>query len=300
MTEVELSKVKQFIANCDEVIDCNFLISEAKMQKLLASLADTKPVYDLISDCLEQFNREREMVKAFVEDGTGKSKCVMPKEEYKIIGLVFCVLADITRGEINFTDFVKRYFSNVEGVHCYKQFGKQFVLPFRNLIAEAFALPPKEDVKIKRVKENAELEDKFSGVSPDFRIDDEEFDKRLEKSNVYDMLGQKIVVVNGEIQDPPVDGVGGVCYRCGEIAKQMIDELNINEKGDKDRVAEMKTVLHALIMACEDQNFDIICGLFIAIKYAAKPFKNLRFLVKELDEEITAFQEKLLGFTSKK
>ena len=64
--------VIQFVSFCDELIDCNFLVAESKMQKIMAALADTKPVYDLIADCLEHFNREREMVKAFTEVAPGR------------------------------------------------------------------------------------------------------------------------------------------------------------------------------------------------------------------------------------
>ena len=141
MNNSDERKIEYFIALCDDLITCKFLVAESKIQRLLVALSETQPIVDLISDCLEVFNKEREMGKAYVTDNKGKFWVIMPQEEPKILALVFCTLVDIDQKRIDFTDFVKRFFDNEEGLNCYTNFARTMLVPFRELLAEAFGLP---------------------------------------------------------------------------------------------------------------------------------------------------------------
>ena len=158
MNDTNNKKIEYFIALCDDLISCKFLVAESKIQKLLVALAETEPIYELVSECMEQFNRDREMNKAFVADSKGRFFCIMPTEEYKIIALVFCTLADIDQKKIDFTDFIKRFFDDEDGVNCYTSFARRMILPFRELIAEAFGFPKRYtfDGKPEQVEERDE------------------------------------------------------------------------------------------------------------------------------------------------
>ncbi len=139
--------VEKFLKSCDELINCKFLVAEYKLQKLLQELANTQEVCSLIGECLEQFNRDREFAKSFVQDGNGEYMFVLPEEEYKVLSLVFCTLVDIDSKKIDLTDFVKRFFGNAD--NPYKAFVEAMVVPFRNLIAEAFSYsqqPEQEEI----------------------------------------------------------------------------------------------------------------------------------------------------------
>ena len=92
---MEQEKLKEFFDACDDFISCKFLVAEYKLQRMLQILSQNEEICGLIGECLEQFNRDREFSKAFIQDGQGNLICDMPTDEYKIIAFVFCTLVDM-------------------------------------------------------------------------------------------------------------------------------------------------------------------------------------------------------------
>ena len=131
------AEIDKFLEACDDLLNCKFLVAEYKIQRLLQQLASASDVCSLFGECLEQFNRDREFAKTFVQDGQGDFVCLMPSEEYKVIALVFCTLVDIENKKIDFVDFIKRFFGREE--NPFKAFLDTMIVPFKKLIEEAFS-----------------------------------------------------------------------------------------------------------------------------------------------------------------
>ena len=241
------NNIEEFIASCDDLITCKFLVAEYKIQKLLQQLAKTEEVCSLVGECLEEYNRDREFAKTFIQDGHGEFMCDMPEEEYKIIALVFCTLVDIDNKKIDFTDFIKRFFGREE--NAFESFIKTMVIPFRNLIADAFGYPkinlgynPDEKETEKQTDESDdEDEDDYEDQS------DEEQDKFI--------LAQKIAV-------------------------QILGELQY-QKPDYN-VETSSRICKAIIKTAEMRDEDITISLILALKEFK--VKSVKFMVKELFE----------------
>ncbi len=154
---MENKEVEKFLKSCDELINCKFLVAEYKLQKMLQELANAQDICSLIGECLEQFNRDREFSKSFVQDGNGDFMFILPDEEYKILALVFCTLVDIDSKKIDFTDFVKRFFSNSE--NPYQNFVSSMILPFKNLIVDAFGEKEESKHELHNTSESYEQEE---------------------------------------------------------------------------------------------------------------------------------------------
>lgn len=249
MAESNEKKIQYFVALCDDLITCKFLVAESKIGKLLACLAETEPIYQLVSDCMEQFNRDREMNKAFVTDGKGRFFCIMPTEEYKIIALVFCTLADIEQKKIDFTDFIKRFFDNEEGINCYTSFARHMILPFRELIAEAFGLPKRYSKPEPAAETTADERPQPQAQQPEEEKSEKETDS------------------------------------CVKLARDMLLEIEHNEK-DKQEVRELKLILRAFIEAAQNDDRQTYLALAIGARHAAKGIKSVKFLMKEFDDEM--------------
>ena len=101
---------KDVIIACNDLMDSKILFAEDKIQKILEEIANSREVYDLIAECLAVFNRDKEFDRVFNISGTGKANFNMPKEEAKIIAFVFCLLADINSGKINYEKLIGRFF----------------------------------------------------------------------------------------------------------------------------------------------------------------------------------------------
>ncbi len=281
MTDENRKAVEKFISICDELITCKFLVAENKIQKLLASLAETPAVYELVSECMEQFNRDREMSKAFVQESKGNFVCHMPNEEFKIISLVFCTLADINAGRIIFMDFVKTYFNDEDGLNCFKRFIAVMIIPFRNLIAEAFNYPIIDLNKSEKQEEIASDDTNIQGKEKHF------FD---------DTLADKLV------QFPTVKNSGHnlsqaklekLCEVCQRITVQILDELEGYLRRDS-HIDDLKSICYALVMTTSDLDFDETRALALGLKYASKGVKSIKFLVRELEENLDEFLSTLV------
>lgn len=158
-------EIEKFLEACDDLISCKFLVAEYKIAKLLKAIASSSDICDLISECLSSYNRDREFARTYVQDSHGQFVCLMPTEEYKIVALVFCTLADIDNKKIDFTDFVKRFFSSDE--NPYQNFVQTMIVPFKFLIAEAFGYNAEETVE--------------SDLQEDFAQQDEESEEEYEE-----------------------------------------------------------------------------------------------------------------------
>lgn len=177
-------EVDKFLEACDDLLNCKFLVAEYKIQRLLQQLASASDVCSLVGECLEQFNRDREFAKTFVQDGQGDFVCLMPSEEYKVIALVFCTLIDIENKKIDFVDFIKRFFGREE--NPFKAFLDTMIVPFKKLIEEAF-----------NYSENNENDEHLKDQDDEFYVDDDnqQFDEK-----VYDNVQKIAVQILSELQ----------------------------------------------------------------------------------------------------
>lgn len=288
MTENSKMALDKFISTCDELITCKYLVAENKIQKLLGALAETPPVYELVSECMEQFNRDREIAKAFVQKGKGQFFCNMPTEEYKIIALTFCVLADINGGRTNFNEFVKRFFSDEEDITPFKRFIAEMIIPFRNLIAEAFGYPL-IDLQTQEIPAPIQMP-----------VDEKKEETSLEGEALFadEEIAMKVLKFPSVRNMNQVDSIAGLeklCVVCQRIAAQILEEIEDSYKQDELN-EDLKSICYAMIMACADQDFDVLRGLALGFKYASKSVKSIKFLVRELLENIEKFYNVFFDF----
>lgn len=166
----ENNNIQNFLIACDDLISCKFLVAEYKITKLLKEIANSSEICSLIGECLQSYNRDREFARTFIQDGHGQFVCVMPNEEFKIVALVFCTLADIDNKKIDFTDFIKRFFGREE--NPFQAFIETMIIPFKKLIEEAFGYES-------NLQENSDGDDAES--EDEFEEDDEEEGSEFDK-----------------------------------------------------------------------------------------------------------------------
>ena len=243
--------IKNFIDSCDELISCKYLVAEYKLQTMLKALANAEEVCELIGDCLEQFNRDREFAKAYVQDGRGDFSFVLPEEEYKIIALVFCTLVDIDNKKIDFTDFVKRFFGSYE--NPFQSFIDNMIVPFRHLIAEAFGFESVESKTEAEEQGEAEEETKEEKLYSYFdKPEDAEEDDEDEEEDDF--------------------------VKAQKLAVQILSQLEFAKQDDTVKTA-MK-ICRAVVKTTELADEDVAESLAFALKNCK--IKPAKYLIKEL------------------
>ncbi len=238
-------EIERFLEACDELINCKFLVAEYKIAKLLKAIASSSDICDLISDCLSSYNRDREFARTYVQDSHGQFVCLMPTEEYKIVALVFCTLADIDNKKIDFTDFIKRFFGGVE--NPYQNFVETMIVPFKALVAEAFGYKVGEEAE-ESVKADEDFEQE------DYQQEDEDFEE-----NAVDVFEQST-----------------------KVAVQILSELE--QCHQSIQAEDAYNMASSIIKTASLRDEVVLKALTAALKYVSKYVKPIKFLVRELSD----------------
>lgn len=160
ITDEELKKIEEFAENCDEMINCKFILADSKIAKILKSIANSKELYGYMAECLLNFDFTKEFGKSKVV-GFSSNSFKMPDEDYKKVALVFCFLVEVDSKNISLYDFVTKFFAD-ENVDEYENFTKNFLLPFKIEILKHFGLyeePVVEDGVEETEADDENLED---------------------------------------------------------------------------------------------------------------------------------------------
>ena len=63
-----IDEALNLIELCDELMSTKILFVDKKIDKILEAIATSPAVYELLSECMGQFNKDKEFDKAFVKD----------------------------------------------------------------------------------------------------------------------------------------------------------------------------------------------------------------------------------------
>ncbi len=240
-------EIERFLDACDELINCKFLVAEYKIAKLLKSIASSSDICDLISECLSSYNRDREFARTYVQDSHGQFVCLMPTDEYKIVALVFCTLADIDNKKIDFTDFVKRFFGRDE--NPYQSFVETMIIPFKSLIAEAFGYKSGNEAN-----ENEEDQENYL-----FDEVQETGEEEFEEGESVDKFEQST-----------------------KVAVQILAELE--QCRQSIQAEDAYNMASSIIKTANLRDEVVLKALTAALKYVSKYIKPIKFLVRELSD----------------
>ena len=258
----EGQSVKNVIAACNELLDGKVLYIDRSIQKLLEAIAGSDEVYALIADCLSLYNKDKEFEKTFTIAPNGFGTFNMPKEEVKIIALVFCLLADIKEGKINLDDLLSKYFLTADGRKDYRLFMQKTVIPFRDLIAEAFGVS--SNVTTVEAIENMEECD----------AEDECFEEHDEEDEEFVLGKPKFKFREGVNLEKTFELVSDV--------SEQIYSLLEEERKQTEEVRDGMDIINSIVIACQKEDFEMVYSLVIGLRYALRSIKDVRFLVREL------------------
>ena len=247
----EVAKINNLINSCDELINGKFILSEYKIAKILKDIGESKEVYKLLAECMQNFNFDREFSRA--EITLPRKKFVLPEEPEKILPFVFCLLMEINNKKLDLNSFLNEYYSDEEGVDPFTKFASETVKPFRNIIYNYFK------------EEEAEPEQNFN-------VPETEQPEKEEPQ---------------EEQSEEEENIENFFNECENICKNILSELQYERK--KDLVDDARYVVQTMIMACEEKNFRTLSALIISFGAMSENLKSIRFLTRELKNILISF-----------
>lgn len=138
----------EFIAACDNLRNCKYVIAESKITALLKSIADNKQLYSLFASTLDGFDYN----KVFYECVSVSDRMfVLPNDYKNAIALVFRLLLDIDNGKIKLESFLAAYFAPGSLNEEFARFGLEIIAPFEAYCKMYFSQNPEladADVKL--------------------------------------------------------------------------------------------------------------------------------------------------------
>lgn len=256
------NEIKHLIDLCDELTTTKLLFADQKINKILEAIAECPDVYELLSECMNSFNKTKEFDRAFAKDGSGKRIFILPKEEFKILALVFCLLVDIGNGKIKFDELITTYFAGEENRLDTQNFMNNVILPFKNLLIEAFNLQEENE-------EEEELaaplsEEEIEALSPEERLQVMPFS--LNRSTFVADNPEKACLMFISAKDTAI-----------EMLERLCEDKETSQSDD------VSVMLRCAIMACLDKNYDALKGLVCGLKYASKGIRSIKYLMRELE-----------------
>lgn len=150
MELVDASQISSFVEACDKMIDSKYIMIDKRVADILKSIAECKPVYNLVAQCMINFNFD----KAF-KAGTSGYEFALPEDPKDLVAFVFCLLNCLDDKKININDLLMKYYSRDNSISAYTLFNNQVILKFRNAVyflAVGEKIDKKEEVKPAPVK----------------------------------------------------------------------------------------------------------------------------------------------------
>ena len=268
LSDTALRNIQACLASLDELSEGKFIFAENIIKKILTNISQSDEIYDLISECMKSFNFDREFNRAKVKMPTKDGYFVMPENRAVVIPLVFCILVDIRDQKINFGEFLTTYFKN-EKMSEYENFAQVVIAPFKQALLYCF-----------------DMENQSGQV----HIDDLQKQKKeqQEKEKKEEARMQKQEEIKQQIQQKSEETIKLEMFftNIKNICNQIISIINQERKIKPEIKDDCEYLVRCIIDNTEKQDINNIAALVVAGEYVFKNVKNLRFVAKELREQI--------------
>lgn len=149
----ELSKISQFLASCDDMINGKFILADVKITKILNMIAGSEELYRYISECMTGFDFVREYHRAEVKNGLNGGVFAAPQEPKKLVAFVFCLLVECDAKRMDFYTFINENFRLASRTDAYQNFASNLLVPFKDIIAMHFGLDGANVQKVEMITE---------------------------------------------------------------------------------------------------------------------------------------------------
>ncbi len=153
--EVESVKrqVTEFLDKCEEIRKCKFIMATTKIKDLLKAIVKSPELYELFNTVVSKFDYNAAKQRYLVEGNNGiYSNCylVLPDTVGERLAFIFCLLVEFDRDEINFNNFLQRYYRGDGSYYAsYRAFCDEIIVSLENIIKDIFSQELEEDEQLK-------------------------------------------------------------------------------------------------------------------------------------------------------
>ena len=297
----ELSKISQFIASVDDMINGKFILADVKITKVLNMIANSEELYRYISECMVGFDFSREFHRAEVKNNLNGGTFSAPSEPEKLVSFVFCVLVECDAKRLDFYNFINENFSKDGKCSAYKLFATTLLVPFKETIANHFGLsavsyeaiesmtetyredlkqmPIFEDENNKTIVENHIYANGYDGHEAQAEVYVENYEQTLGEANQEQSTGDPSFA---EPQQNSKDVWQEICEITENVESAVYAERHLKEYLKEELLYILKTIKYGT----KYKDVKIISALVTAFDELTKKFRSIQFVFGELKNKI--------------
>lgn len=237
-----------FLLRADEFIEGKYILADIKIVNLLKSIAGSDTLIAIFKNCLDGFDFEEAKRKYLIDSkfqSENRGEFILPLNSRELLALIFNLLLKFDSKEIEFSDFLSRYFfEDGSFSSSYSAFVNGVIKPFRdslNAIMESVI--------------EGKLQDPIEAFCEAEKKKEEEKQKRLIEEEKNRELERR---QNGE--------------NIKQIKEILLkDKLKVKEKKLAEKVEyEILLIIDMLANVVESNDKDAIVYAFTAYKYMVK------------------------------
>ena len=248
---VEQSKIKNFLAACDELINGKFILADIKIMRVLNLIADCEPLYRYINECLIDFNFEREYSRAEVKNRFNNGQFIVPQEKEKLVALVYNLFTAFEKKQIDFYSFVNNNFATLNGGGEYENFTQSVIVPFKNAIAIQFGL----------------MEDNMQNAQE--QPNEEETEEQKEEKNEIETIWDDIAV----------------------LVDSLINIVSNERKIKADAKENILYVLKSIKYCSKYNDMRLVSSLLLSAEMLLVKVNSTKIVISEIKNEIRAYYD---------
>lgn len=139
--------IDKFLFSINSMLESKYILIDRKIADILLAIADTHEVYNLIAECMVNFDFKEEWKNA-----TTTNAMKLPKTDEKRISFIFCLLNNLDDKNLDATHLLEKYFSYDGNISPYELFCKSIIVEFCELI-------------MKKLGVNVEEKDEYAAIA---------------------------------------------------------------------------------------------------------------------------------------
>ncbi len=259
-----------FLLRADEFIEGKYILADVRIINLLKAIASSDSLLAIFKNCLDGFDFEEAKEKYLInskDQSENRGEFILPHNTRELLSFIFNLLVKIDAKEIDFADFITRYFfedGSFSG--SYEAFVGAVIKPFKNAV--------------KGVMESV-LEGKLQDPVEAFMEAEKKREREREAAERKKEKEQELIQkANGEN-----------IKTIKEILLQ--DKAKVKEKNlSKEKEEDLVLVIDMLANVIDSDDKDAINYAFVAYKYTIRAFKTMFF---GREKKITKLLEGILS-----
>ena len=303
----ELSKIAQFVASCDDMINGKFILADVKITKVLNMIAGSEELYRYISECMVGFDFTKEYHRAEVKNGLNGGIFAVPNEPNKLVAFVFCLLVECDAKRLDFYNFINENFGISGRSEAYKNFSNQLLVPFKEIVSSHFGLGGvsnqaleditnnyREELKQEPIFEEQYGQTNYENASwqnQGYEENIQEYQQMPASNQSYQVPQQPQQYQNSNVevvsQPKSVEQKENsvwkdICDICENVESSVYAERHLKEYLKEELLYILKTIKYST----KYQDVKIISALVTAFDELTKKFRSIQFVFGELKNKL--------------